>query len=92
MGNRSNGQRMKIKDMYKTMFGKKLVDALKGDTSGNFKKLLVALLQTPVEYDCTEIRKAVQGLGTDDSVLIELLTSRSNTRIKEISSLYQQRT
>lgn len=31
-----------------------------------------------------------KGLGTDNSVLIEILTSRSNKRIKEISQLYQQ--
>ena len=45
---------------------------------------------TPVEYDCMELRKAIQGIGTDDSTLIELLTSRSNKRLKEISALYLQ--
>jgi hypothetical protein len=33
---------------------------LKGDTSGNYKKLLVGLLMTPVEFDCAEIRKAIK--------------------------------
>ena len=115
LGNRSNAQRLKIKDMYKAMFGKvmsslhfslilflslrrlifafnkELSDDLKGDTSGNFQKLLTALLMTPVEFDCMEMRKAIQGLGTDDSTLIEILTSRSNKRLKDISTLYLQR-
>lgn len=90
MGNRSNAQRLKIKDMYKLLHGRDLIDDLKGDTSGNFKKLLQALLVSPVEYDCIELRKAVQGLGTDDSVLVEILTSRSNKRMKDIKDLYGQ--
>ena len=61
MGNRSNTQRLKIKDMYKLMYGKELADDFKSDTSGNFQKLLVGLLMTPVEYDCMELRKAMQG-------------------------------
>ena len=90
MGNRSSPQRLKIKDMYKLMFGKELSDDLKGDTSGNFEKLLTGLCMSPIEYDCMEMRKAMKGLGTDDSTLIEILTSRSNKRLKEISALYLQ--
>jgi annexin A6 len=88
MGNRSNKQRLEVKNLYKTLFGRDLIDDLKGDTSGNFEKLLVALLMSPVEYDCMEIRKAVKGFGTDESALIEILTSRSNKRIKDICELY----
>lgn len=90
MGNRSNSQRLKIKDIFKTLYGRDLVEDLKSETSGNFQKLLTALLLGPVEFDCIEIRKAIQGLGTDNSTLIEILTSRSNKRIKDISQLYNQ--
>lgn len=60
MGNRSVAQRLKIKDVYKAMYGRDLVDDLKSDTSGNFKKLLVGLLMDAVEFDCVEMRKAIQ--------------------------------
>lgn len=60
MGNRSVAQRLKIKDTYKAMYGRDLVEDFKGDTSGNFQKVLVALLMDPVEFDCVEIRKAIQ--------------------------------
>ena len=39
---------------------KDLIEELKSETSGSFKKLLTALMMNPVEYDCLEIRKAVQ--------------------------------
>ena len=90
VGNRSLSQRLKILETYKGMFGRDLIKDLEGDSSGNFKKLLTALHTPAVEYDVVEMRKAMKGLGTDDSVLIELLTSRSNKRLKEMAALYQE--
>ncbi len=60
MGNRSNAQRMKLKDTFKLMYGRDLVEDLKSEASGNFQKLLVGLCMGPVEFDCVEIRKAIQ--------------------------------
>ncbi len=70
---------------------KDLIEDMEGDTSGNFKKLLKALHTPAVEYDCEEIRKAVKGLGTDDSVLIEILATRSYKRLREMIALYPDR-
>lgn len=60
MGNRSNAQRLKLKDTFKLMYGRDLVDDLKSETSGNFQKLLVGICMGLVEFDCVEIRKAIQ--------------------------------
>ncbi|CAF4974118.1 unnamed protein product, partial [Rotaria socialis] len=59
-----------------------LIKDIKGDTSGNFNKILTNLLYSPVEYDCHELRRAVKGIGTDEEALIEILASRSNKRLK----------
>lgn len=37
-----------------------LVKDLKGDTSGNFEDLLVALVTPPAEYDCHEVMRAMK--------------------------------
>jgi hypothetical protein len=66
------------------------VDDIKGDTSGNFGKVLKNLLYSPVDYDCYELRRAIKGAGTDEEALIEILASRSNKRIKAINDQYQQ--
>ncbi|CAF0755465.1 unnamed protein product [Rotaria sordida] len=90
LGNRSNDQRLQIRDKYKTMFGRDLIDDIKGDTSGNFCKVLKNLLYSPVEYDCHELRRAIKGAGTDEAALIEILASRSNKRLQAINELYQK--
>ncbi|CAF0771349.1 unnamed protein product [Didymodactylos carnosus] len=88
LGNRSVEQRLKIKDTYKTMFGRDLIEDLESETSGNFRKVLKRLLLSPVEFDCHELRRAVKGAGTDEEALIEILTSRSNKRIQSIADMY----
>ncbi|CAF2047091.1 unnamed protein product [Rotaria magnacalcarata] len=89
LGNRSNDQRLQIRDKYKTMFGQDLIKDIKGDTSGNFQKILTNLLYSPVEYDCHELERAIKGAGTDEEALIEILASRSNKRLKAINENYQ---
>lgn len=106
LGNRSSDQRVKIRDQYKNMFGRvsrcpfiparrtvrlqDLSEDIKGDTSGNFCKVLKNLLYTPVEYDCQELKRAIKGAGTDEEALIEILASRSSARLRAINETYQR--
>ncbi|CAF2947711.1 unnamed protein product [Rotaria sp. Silwood2] len=90
LGNRSNDQRLQIRDKYKTKFGRDLENDIKGDTSGNFRKVLKNLLYSPVEYDCYELQRAIKGLGTNEEALIEILASRSNKRLQAINDLYSK--
>lgn len=79
---------MEIVRAYKTAYGKDLINDIKSETSGNFEKLLVALLTPTIEYYCQELNIATSGIGTDEDVLIELMCTMSNAEIKQVGASY----
>lgn len=87
---RSNEQRQLINRAYKTNFGKDLMEDIKSETSGNFEKLLVALLTPIVDYYAKELHDAMSGAGTDEDVLIEVLATMSNYEIHTIKNAYER--
>lgn len=87
---RSNQQRQKIKLMYKTMYGKDLISHLKSELSGNLEECVLALFMAGPDYDAHQLRKAMQGLGTCESILIEILCSRTNAEIQALSEAYKR--
>ncbi|XP_058507826.1 annexin A11a isoform X2 [Solea solea] len=90
LGSRSNKQRVPLLRSYKTAYGKDLVKDLHSELSGDFRKLVMAMLKGPAEFDAYELNSAIKGAGTDEACLIEILSSRSNAEIKEINRLYKQ--
>ncbi|KAM9455600.1 annexin A3b [Clarias gariepinus] len=89
---RSSDQRQQICKAYKDLTGKPLVDHLEGDTHGHFEDILVALVTPPAQFDMQAVRKAMKGAGTTESVLIEILASRSNQQIRALSDAYLKET
>uniref|UniRef100_A0A8C5D2B7 Annexin n=1 Tax=Gadus morhua TaxID=8049 RepID=A0A8C5D2B7_GADMO len=87
---RSNAQRQLIKASYKTLHGKDLIADLKGELGGKFETLIVALMTTPLAYDVEALRNAIKGAGTDETVLVEILASRTCQQIKDIVAAYRQ--
>uniref|UniRef100_A0A8C8A839 Annexin n=1 Tax=Oryzias sinensis TaxID=183150 RepID=A0A8C8A839_9TELE len=87
---RSNAQRQEIKATYKTLFGKDLIDDLKGELGGKFETLIVALMTPPTAYDVVSLRNAIKGAGTDEKVLVEILASRTPQQVKDIVAAYRK--
>ncbi|KAK2921817.1 hypothetical protein Q8A73_001302 [Channa argus] len=90
LGSRSNQQRVPLLRAYKTSYGKDLIKDLHSELSGEFRKLVMAMLKTPAEFDASELHTSIKGAGTDEACLIEILSSRSNAEIKEINRIYKQ--
>ncbi|XP_049621738.1 annexin A13 [Suncus etruscus] len=90
LSNRTSAERQQIKQKYKATYGKDLEEVLKSELSGNFEKTALALLDLPREYDARQLQKAMKGLGTDESVLIEILCTRTNKEIVAIKEAYQR--
>ncbi|KAL5017925.1 hypothetical protein ScPMuIL_003647 [Solemya velum] len=89
LSNRSCEQRQQIKMMFKTCFGKDLVQDLKSELGGRFEDCVVALMMRKDEYDASELKRAMRGMGTDEDALIEILCTRSNAEIHTINAVYK---
>jgi hypothetical protein len=86
LGHRSKHEIQEIAKAYEHAYKKTMIHDIKGDTSGNYKRLLVALVNTPVQNKKELIEKATKGLGTTEKYLIDVLAPSSN---EEILELYQ---
>ncbi|VDM45562.1 unnamed protein product [Toxocara canis] len=87
---RSNSQRQQISNAFKAMYGKDLLKNLRSELTGDFEDLILGLMEPPARYDAQQLRKAMVGLGTKESVLIEIMCSRTNAEIVELRSVYRQ--
>ena len=91
VANRTNQQRMAIKEAYKTAFGRDLISDLKSELRGKLEDAMVALFTEPIEYDCDSLKKAMKGIGTDEDSLIEIITSRPNWMLQKIKEKYKEK-
>ncbi|XP_026742564.1 annexin B9-like isoform X2 [Trichoplusia ni] len=97
----SNHEINVIKQAYTAMYGTLLEDDLRGDTSGNFKRLMTSLSmgnrsedfhvdQEKAREDARSLLQAGElRLGTDESVFNAVLCSRSFPQLKAIFNEYQ---
>ena len=86
---RNNLQRQEIKRYYISLYGRDLIKDLKSELSGNFENVVVAMFQTPAEFDAESLYKAMKGLGTDESVLIEIIGSRTTYELDLIKQAFR---
>uniref|UniRef100_A0A915N140 Annexin n=1 Tax=Meloidogyne javanica TaxID=6303 RepID=A0A915N140_MELJA len=88
--NCSNVQRQEVSLSFKQMYGKDLIKELKSELSGDFEDLIMALMSHPAYYDAAQLRRAMEGLGTKEHILIEIMTTRTNAQIIQLRSAYAQ--
>lgn len=86
---RTSRQRMEILQAYKAGYGKDLIQNLKSELSGNFEDLSVALLMTPAQLEARDLQKAIDGMGTDESSLIDILCTKTNAQMHELKNAYK---
>lgn len=83
-----------ISQEYQSLTGKSLQSAIEEEFSGDIKNGLLAILQCSTDrtgYFVDRLHKAMKGLGTDDSTLIRILTSRSEIDLKTIKNSFKEK-
>ena len=86
--NRTNSERLKIKRTYRLIYGSDLIEDLKDELKGDFEDAVLPLFYDPIDYDCMELKIAMKGPGTDEDTLIEIITNRNNSVIRQIKQRY----
>lgn len=90
LSTRCAAQRLQIGLMYKTMYGRDLRQDLKSETSGHFEDTIKRMMYDRPHFDAYSLRKAMKGIGSDDSALIEIIVTKTNAEIKEIKECYKE--
>ena len=52
--------------------------------------MILALVRPPADYLCKQLHKAMEGMGTNEHTLIEILCSRTNAEVQDIVSAYER--
>ncbi|VDM41760.1 unnamed protein product [Toxocara canis] len=86
----NNDQRQMVCGSYKTIYGKDLIDELRKALWGDFENVIVGLMETPIKYDVTQLYRAMKGLGTRESTLIDIICSRTDAEKMTLKRAYQE--
>ena len=89
--NRTNAQRLQIKEAYKSAYGRDLMKDLKSELHNHLEDAVLALYTDPIEYDADELRAAMKGLGTNEDTLIEIICSRPPHVLKAIIAKFKEK-
>ena len=89
--NRTNAQRLQIREAYKAAYGRDLMKDLKSELHNHLEDAVLALYTDPIEYDADELRAAMKGLGTNEDTLIEIICSRPPHVLKAIIAKFKEK-
>lgn len=79
---------------YKKAYGKDMLKVIDSEMSGNLQKcyealLGVTLLGRPMYYSM-KLRKAMKGMGTDDTTLIRTINARCEIDLEDIKGIFKK--
>ncbi|KAF2165459.1 hypothetical protein M409DRAFT_24309 [Zasmidium cellare ATCC 36951] len=80
-----------VKQAYQQRHKRDLLKDVHGETSSYFRDGLEAIIRGPLDQDCHFINEAIKGAGTKETLLDDVLISRSNADINAIKAHYQQK-
>ena len=80
-----------IKNRYSASYGEMLDDKITDNYKGNLKTLLLSLLKEPIDNDIDDLFSSMDGLGTDEDTLTEIIVTTPPYKFKEIAEKYEKK-
>ena len=82
---------LSLRKSYKSKFNRDLIDDIEKYTKSDLRTILTALYKDPIEYDTDLLYKAMKGIGTNDDILIEIISFRIFPRLQKIKQKFQEK-
>ncbi len=79
---RTKSQLDAIDLIYREKYGKTLREYVEKETGGNLSEFLTYMQMSEAEFDFHLLKNAFAGLGCNKSVVVEVLCTRSYSRIR----------
>jgi len=88
---RSRKHLQRVQKYYEQKSGQTLEKVLTKELSGDLLHILMTFVQTPAECYAELFRKAMAGVGTNDVMLVRLLSTLSKKQLKDVNVVYTTR-
>jgi len=75
---------------YEELAGKTLIDHIKSEVGGDFEDILVGLCTPRPVYDANLLHKSMDGMGTNETLLSEVLAYRSTEELIAAEAAYDE--
>jgi DNA-directed RNA polymerase subunit F len=85
----NNNELQQLIEIYRKEIQRDLIPDIKSETSGNFRKCILSLLTAWDTYDSHLVREAIEGLGTNEKLLTEVICTRTPDELKAIAKKYE---
>ena len=76
----------RINEAYKVKYGQLLVDQIKDECGGDYKTFLVTMLSDPADAKADTLFGAMDGLGTTEYLLSEVIALSSNAELEAVKT------
>ena len=85
----TSSQRQQIKTHYISAYGESLDKLISSKLSGDFRDCVLALFDSPTTFAAKQIFKAIDGAGTDEDTLTEIIATRAPHTFTQLKTEYQ---
>lgn len=88
LGARDYAHLQEVGKEYVKLYTTPLPAAVKSQTRFDFGRLCRYLVTPVIDYKCEELYRAMKGLGTSETALIDVLTLSTNDELKKMNKVY----